>query len=121
MAPASPKSTFYEGWDDSVEVPTSALASPKPLAKAFGKLRINSRSMAANFKSYLSQRNSSQAEAGEVEVTGKTNGFTSITSVSSAALWKPIQKSVSSGAALSPFSQVAQDYSKCDIQIIFWW
>lgn len=113
VAPASPKSTFYEGWDDPIEPPTSVLASPKPLAKAFGKLRINSRSMAANFKSYLSQR-SGQTEAGEGEAPGKTNGFPSITSASAttaaAAPWRPIQKSVSSGATLSPFTQVAQDY-----------
>ncbi|MPC98324.1 hypothetical protein E2C01_093690 [Portunus trituberculatus] len=89
-----------------------------PLAKAFGKLRINSRSMAANFKSYLSQRSSSQAEASEVEATGKTNGFSCVTSVPAAAPWRPIHKSVSSGASLSPFSQVAQDYSEC---VCVWW
>ncbi|KAG0700805.1 hypothetical protein GWK47_025458 [Chionoecetes opilio] len=107
VAPVSPKSTFYECWEEGVEAPPCALpspTSPKPLARALGKLKLNSRSVASNFKSYLSHR-SGQAET-DGEAGGRTNGFPA----SPPPSWRPLQKSVSSGAALTAFTQVAQDY-----------
>ena len=117
----SPKSTFYEGVEECIDPPplpptstsssTSFLSSPtspKPLAKALGKLRLNSRSVAANFKLYLSQRGGQDGE-------GRSNGVSGVLvecAASPPPPWRPLQKSVSSGASLTPFTLVAQDYSK---------
>ncbi|XP_045621473.2 uncharacterized protein [Procambarus clarkii] len=86
-------------------------ASPKPLVKAFGKLKLNPKSVAANFKSYLSQRGDKVDGDSSDGVGGALNGAPGGGMTSSpGTTTRGIQKSASSGPAITAFSQVAQDY-----------
>lgn len=135
--PSSPKSTFFPLYskdskeekdnqketkgmkEQSKDTGLSSPTSPKPLVKAFGKLKLNSKSVAANFKSYLSQRGD-KVEGESSEGAGcAVNGPPSIVSASSPGpSTRGIQKSASSGSGINVFSQVVQDYSKFFISLI---
>lgn len=117
-APGSPKSTFYASHTEAAEPPSSAAlqspTSPKPLARALGKLRLNSRSVAANFKSYLSQRSGGQGDPEAADDTeGRVNGHPS-EGVPPPAAWSAAQKSGGfvggSSATPTAFTQVLHDY-----------
>lgn len=93
--------------NNTVPSPTS----PKPLVKALEKLRFNSKSVAANFKSYLSPR----GDKIENDSGGGAEGHLNDSPVgnfvnSSGSGTRNIQKSASSGPNITAFSQVVQDY-----------
>lgn len=125
-ASSSPKSAFYVEKDpqhkdsksakeqqQNKDVGTPSPTSPKPLVKAFGKLRQNSKTVAANFKSYLSQRGErGEGDGGGTIPVGPQNGRPGGPSLGSPNISRGIQKSASSGPAINPFSQVVQEYSK---------
>ncbi|KAK7074493.1 hypothetical protein SK128_001335, partial [Halocaridina rubra] len=118
QSPSSPKANFsptsskemkeeknLRPKDQSKDSGVSSPTSPKPLAKAFGKLKI-----AANFKSYLNQR-VEKAEGEHGGAANNTNDPKGDLSPSSPVISaKNIQKSASSGPNVSVFSQVVQDY-----------
>ncbi|KAK4290754.1 hypothetical protein Pmani_036369 [Petrolisthes manimaculis] len=123
-ASSSPKSAFYVEKDpqqkenksvkeqqQNKETGAPSPTSPKPLVKAFGKLRQNSKTVAANFKSYLSQRGErGDGDGGGTMPVGPQNGRPGGTSLGSPNISRGIQKSASSGPAINPFSQVVQEY-----------
>lgn len=85
--------------------PISPPGSPRALTKAFGKLKLGSKSVAANFKSYLSSRGNVDSPDG-VSSEVSTRHY-------------PLQKSVSSGPSVSIFSQVVEDSSKSRLNFSF--
>ncbi|CAL4158344.1 unnamed protein product [Meganyctiphanes norvegica] len=127
-APSSPKSVFYQAAqqsekemrDEAIETrgnagstssvgskenprDTCTPTSPKPLIKALGKLKTSSKSVAANFKSYLTPRGDKMEN---IENVRGTAAGSSISNHSGG-----LQKSMSSGNSILPYSQVQQDYS----------
>jgi len=127
-APSSPKSVFYpavqqsekEIRDEAIETrgnaaltssvgskenlrDTCSPTSPKPLIKALGKLKTSSKSVAANFKSYLTPRVDKMENSENVRGT--------VASSSNSDNSGGLQKSMSSEHSISPYSKLQQDYS----------
>ncbi|XP_042871197.1 uncharacterized protein LOC122252668 isoform X2 [Penaeus japonicus] len=89
----------------------SSPTSPKPLVKAFERLKFNPKSVAANFKSYLSPRGDKIEGDSGGGAEGHPNDSPSGNFVNSPGTGtRNIQKSASSGPTITAFSQVVQDY-----------
>ncbi|KAK8728036.1 hypothetical protein OTU49_009353, partial [Cherax quadricarinatus] len=97
--------------EQNKEAGMSVPTSPKPLVKAFGKLKLNPKSVAANFKSYLSQRGD-KVDVDSSESAGVPHNETpsDVSTSSPCTSTRGIQKSASSGPTITAFSLVAQDY-----------
>lgn len=97
--------------DQKDNTAVSSPTSPKPLVKAFERLKFNPKSVAANFKSYLSPRGDKIEGDSGGGAEGHPNESPSGNFVNSPGTGtRNIQKSASSGPTITAFSQVVQDY-----------
>ena len=101
--PATPTDETVDRNADKLNENGNPPTSPKPLVKAFGRLKNSSKGLAHNFKSYIAHRGNGNDDS----------------SVKTSHTVSPLQKSASSGASINMFAQVVQDYGRFRIFLKF--